>query len=62
MAEFNHSHCAKEYCECIYVLSVKLGSVVELIVIDEGYTFAANHPMHLHGQHFRVVGMGKVRH
>lgn len=48
------------YCECSHVLSVKLNSVVEVIIVDEGVTFDANHPFHLHGHNFRVVGMRRL--
>lgn len=48
------------YCECSHVLSVKLNSVVEVIIVDEGKTFDANHPFHLHGHNFRVVGMRRL--
>ena len=30
------SNCTKEFCECTYTLQVPLGSLVELILIDEG--------------------------
>jgi len=53
-------NCSEEYCECVHHLKVELGDTVELIVIDEGKPFAANHPMHLHGHRFRVIGMDKV--
>lgn len=29
-------------------------------MVDEGFTFDASHPMHLHGFSFRVVAMQKV--
>jgi L-ascorbate oxidase len=41
--------CEEGYCECSHVLSV-----------DEGVTFDANHPFHLHGHSFRVVGMRRL--
>jgi FtsP/CotA-like multicopper oxidase with cupredoxin domain len=44
----------------VHVLKVGLGDTVELVLIDEGYTYSANHPMHLHGNYFRVIGMDKV--
>lgn len=56
----NTTNCATEYCECVHVLKVGLGDTVELILIDEGHTYNANHPMHLHGNYFRVIGMDKV--
>ncbi|KAJ8030200.1 Laccase-2 [Holothuria leucospilota] len=52
--------CTKEYCECTHVINAKLGEVVELVVVDEGFTFDSSHPMHLHGFSFRVVAMQKV--
>ncbi|KAI5644658.1 multicopper oxidase domain-containing protein [Phthorimaea operculella] len=52
--------CKEEYCECSHVLSVKLNSVVEIVLVDEGVTFDANHPFHLHGHNFRVVGMRRL--
>ncbi|CAG9122108.1 unnamed protein product [Plutella xylostella] len=56
----DEEYCEKEFCKCPHVLSVKLGSVVELVIIDEGNTYDANHPFHLHGYAFRVVGMRRL--
>nr|XP_022321018.1 oxidoreductase OpS5-like [Crassostrea virginica] len=53
-------NCSSEFCECVHVEKVDLGDVVEFVLVDEGKTFDANHPMHLHGYSYRVVGMGKV--
>lgn len=52
--------CRKDFCHCHHVLQVPLNSVVELIVVDEGFTFDANHPFHLHGNSFRVVGLERL--
>ncbi|XP_039951037.1 uncharacterized protein LOC120768422 [Bactrocera tryoni] len=52
--------CRKDFCDCHHVLQVPLNSVVELIVVDEGFTFDANHPFHLHGNAFRVVGLERL--
>lgn len=52
--------CKEGYCECSHVLSVRLNSIVEIIIVDEGVTFDANHPFHLHGHSFRVVGMRRL--
>lgn len=76
------SNCKEEFCSCTHVIDVKLNSLVELILIDEGstrnvycqsFTFArfilehfsgfvydANHPFHLHGYNFRVIGMERL--
>lgn len=42
------------------MLQIPLHSVVELVLIDKGYAYDANHPFHLHGYSFRVVAMQKV--
>ena len=36
-----------DYCSCIYTLEFNLGDVVEFVVVDQGFTFQSNHPMHL---------------
>ena len=53
--------CEKEFCECNHVLQVPLNATVELILVDEGYRYDANHPFHLHGHGFRVVAMERIR-
>lgn len=52
--------CKKEFCECTHVLQVPLNASVEIIIVDEGYKYDANHPFHLHGHSFRVVGMERL--
>ncbi|XP_076296818.1 uncharacterized protein LOC143217023 [Lasioglossum baleicum] len=52
--------CEQDYCACTHVLRVKLGSVVEVVLVDEGFAYDANHPFHLHGYQFRVVAMERV--
>ncbi|CAG4968642.1 unnamed protein product [Parnassius apollo] len=52
--------CKASYCECPHVLSVRKNAVVEVIIVDEGVTFDANHPFHLHGHNFRVVGLRRL--
>ncbi|XP_046546794.1 laccase-2-like [Haliotis rubra] len=56
----NTRNCSHEYCECIHLIKVDLDDTVEMLLIDEGVTFNANHPIHLHGHHFRVVAMDRV--
>ncbi|OXU25591.1 hypothetical protein TSAR_001264, partial [Trichomalopsis sarcophagae] len=57
-------NCTSDECSCTHVLQVELNSVVELIMIDEGVTLKNvgifNHPLHLHGQFFRVVAMEEM--
>lgn len=53
-------HCVQDYCACTHVLRVDLGSVVEVILVDEGFAYDANHPFHLHGYQFRVIAMQRI--
>lgn len=53
-------NCKETFCECTHVLQVPLNSVVEMILIDEGVTYEANHMFHLHGNYFHVIGMDKI--
>ncbi|XP_076766747.1 uncharacterized protein LOC143433334 [Xylocopa sonorina] len=52
--------CERNYCACTHVLRVKLDSVVEIVLVDEGFAYDANHPFHLHGYQFRVIAMERV--
>ena len=53
-------NCKDEWCSCTHKIDASLGDLVEIIVVDEGVTFNANHPMHIHGYKFRAVAMAKV--
>ncbi|XP_055539968.1 uncharacterized protein LOC129726845 [Wyeomyia smithii] len=53
-------NCREEFCQCSHVLQVPLNATVEMVLIDEGFTFDANHPFHLHGHAFRVVSMERL--
>ncbi|KAL5012095.1 hypothetical protein ScPMuIL_010646 [Solemya velum] len=53
-------NCSEKFCECVHLLAVPLGSVVEMVLVDEGKPFDANHPIHLHGYKFMVVGMDRL--
>lgn len=37
-----------------------MNAVVELVFVDEGFAYDANHPIHLHGYAFRVVAMERM--
>ncbi|KAK9505006.1 hypothetical protein O3M35_009161 [Rhynocoris fuscipes] len=59
----NHSQlqdCKDRYCECTNVVELKLGEIVEVILVDIGIPYDANHPFHLHGHQFRVVAMDRL--
>ncbi|XP_015523929.1 laccase-4 isoform X1 [Neodiprion lecontei] len=43
---------------CTNMMNIPLGALCEFIVYDPSATTGLNHPMHLHGYHFHVVGMG----
>lgn len=43
-------------CRCIHRMKVKLGSIVELLIID--IDDSLTHPFHLHGHKFYVMDMG----
>nr|XP_023019016.1 laccase-1-like [Leptinotarsa decemlineata] len=53
-------NCEVEHCQCHHGVKVPLNAVVELIFIDEGFAYDANHPLHLHGYAFRVVAMERM--
>lgn len=53
-------NCKESFCECTHVLQIPLKAVVEMILIDEGVTYDANHMFHLHGNYFHVVGMDRL--
>lgn len=53
-------NCKETFCECPHVLQIPLNSTVEIILIDEGVTYDANHMFHLHGHFFHVVGMDRL--
>ncbi|XP_076239494.1 uncharacterized protein LOC143182413 [Calliopsis andreniformis] len=52
--------CERNYCACTHVLQVKLASIVEIVLVDEGLAYDANHPFHLHGYQFRVIAMERL--
>lgn len=52
--------CRKDFCRCHHVLQVPLNAIVEMVLVDEGIAYDANHPFHLHGNAFRVIGLDRV--
>ena len=52
---------SSEYCSCIYTLEFDLGDVVEFVMVDQGFTFQSNHPMHLHGTNFAILAIDKLK-
>ncbi|KAG8247179.1 iron assimilation by reduction and transport [Homalodisca vitripennis] len=56
----NLTNCNKTFCECLYVIKVPTNSNMEIILIDIGENFDVNHPIHLHGYAFYVIGMDRL--
>lgn len=50
-------NCTLEWCGCIHLLKADPGDIVEIFLVDEGIKFDTQHPMHLHGHGFHVLGM-----
>ncbi|KAG5677062.1 hypothetical protein PVAND_006846 [Polypedilum vanderplanki] len=47
-------------CSCVHRIKVELGSIVELVIVDEAEAVSQlNHPFHLHGYRLYVTGMGQ---
>lgn len=51
--------CHDDYCECLHMYSIPLGSTVDMVLIDEGQYGDENHPIHLHGEYFWVLGQDR---
>ncbi|KAF5301113.1 hypothetical protein FQR65_LT08943 [Abscondita terminalis] len=47
-------------CECTHVIKVPYNCIIELILVDEVHNEGINHPFHLHGFAFNVMGIGKM--
>jgi len=50
-------------CACTHILSVKFGSVVQLVfsnILSDQQTVAAHHPVHLHGHGFAIMHVGNA--
>ncbi len=52
----------RKRCHCTHRILVPRGALVEMVLVNEMKGEGAEgHPVHLHGEHFAVVGMAKVR-
>ncbi|XP_033120873.1 laccase-11-like [Anneissia japonica] len=57
----NHTfvgECMEKRCTCTNVLKLKVGQVVEFVIIDSFNI--SDHSMHIHGHSFRVLAQGKM--
>ncbi|XP_033101900.1 laccase-12-like [Anneissia japonica] len=53
-----YERCTSELCQCTNVLKVQLGQVIELVLLNN--VNLVPHPMHLHGQSFRVLAQESI--
>uniref|UniRef100_A0A0A9W3I8 Laccase-12 n=1 Tax=Lygus hesperus TaxID=30085 RepID=A0A0A9W3I8_LYGHE len=51
-------YCRGEYCSCTLTEKIPTGSLVEMILVDISWQREQDHPIHLHGYTFHVVGQG----
>ncbi|XP_067009264.2 uncharacterized protein [Anabrus simplex] len=59
--ENGQPHCLSGFCECVHVVQIPLGAVIELIILDQSpIPGFLTHPFHLHGMHFWVMEIGVV--
>lgn len=49
------------YCECVHVIRVRLGAVVQLVMGDVTPAYDLHHPFHLHGYDFYVMAIDQIR-
>ncbi|RXG70035.1 Laccase-6, partial [Armadillidium vulgare] len=54
------TNCSQSFCHCTHIYNVEFGSLVEIILVDIGAIYYANHPFHLHGHAFAVLGMERI--
>jgi len=47
-------------CSCTHLLSARLGSTVELFLVNPSSPHPVAHPVHLHGQHYSVLATQEV--
>ncbi|XP_033122701.1 laccase-15-like isoform X2 [Anneissia japonica] len=53
-----YESCISQLCQCTNVLKVQLGQVIELVLLNN--VNLVPHPMHLHGQSFRVLAQESI--
>ncbi|PSN35801.1 hypothetical protein C0J52_21815 [Blattella germanica] len=51
----------EDYCECVYVIRIPLGSTVQMVIGDAAPVFDLHHPFHLHGYNFYVMAIDQFR-
>ncbi|KAB7497564.1 hypothetical protein Anas_02384, partial [Armadillidium nasatum] len=58
--ESSLTNCSESFCHCTHIYNVEFGSLVEIILVDIGAIYYANHPFHFHGHAFAVLGMERI--
>ncbi len=58
----NQQTCLEKRCRCIHMISIPLDSTVEMFLVNEVQKGKGTkgHPIHMHGYHGYLVGMGKI--
>ncbi|BES92073.1 Multicopper oxidase [Nesidiocoris tenuis] len=56
--ETKWQHCTGSYCSCTLTEQIPTGSLVELVLVDVSWKRKQDHPIHLHGYTFHIVGQG----
>lgn len=52
---------SRQYCNCVHLIKIPLGSIVELIIVDETpIPGLVPHPFHVHGTQLYVTEIGQV--
>ncbi|KAF6212859.1 hypothetical protein GE061_010569 [Apolygus lucorum] len=51
-------YCTGDYCACTLTEKIPTGSLVEMVLVDISWERKQDHPIHLHGYTFHVVGQG----
>ncbi|XP_069675364.1 uncharacterized protein [Periplaneta americana] len=52
---------AEQFCECVYVIKIPWGAVVQIVIGDASPVYDLHHPFHLHGYDFFVVAIDQFR-
>ncbi|KAK8384395.1 hypothetical protein O3P69_009301 [Scylla paramamosain] len=49
------NQCVMDFCECIHVIPIKKGALVEMVMVGEGPANETAEPVHIHGYKFWVL-------
>ncbi|KAF7995608.1 hypothetical protein HCN44_006715 [Aphidius gifuensis] len=57
---YTNKKCIDNFCKCLSIYNVKIGSLVEMVFVDTSSDHDQDHPMHIHGHDFYVVSMETI--